>query len=213
MSHAAPHPTAALPSLPRTLAAAVALCALGAVVVQYTVVQAGRPDPEGLLARAWSMARYFTILTNLLTGAVFAAIALGRRPSAAVVAGVVLSISMVGIVYHALLAPPDPLPGWEFWTDLGYHTLAPLGAFLWWVAWGDKRISARDLPLWLAWPTLYCVYALARGMLDGRFPYFFLDIGRFGAGTVAAYIAGLVAVFAAFGLLLLIVARLTRRPA
>jgi len=193
--------------LARAAAADIALIALAAVLVQFFVVQAARPGFEDLGTRAWHMLRYFTILTNLLAAATFAAIALDRAPTARFVAGVVLSISMVGIVYHTLLVPPEPLPGWEFWTDLGYHTLAPLGAFVWWVIWGDKRLGLRDLPGWLVWPFGYCVWALIRGQFEGIYPYFFFDLARVGPLVVTGYIVGLVIAFALFGVLMLLVAR------
>ena len=198
--------------LPRALAALIALIAFAAVLVQFFVVNAARPEMADLGHRAWSMLRYFTILTNILAGATFAAIALGRAPSARFVASVVLSISMVGIVYHTLLAPETPLPGWEYWTDLGYHTLVPSGSVLWWTLWGDKRVRLADLPWWLSWPLGYCVWALIRGQVEGRYPYFFFDLDRFGAGVVAGYIAGLVVAFALMGLVLLVIARLSGAP-
>lgn len=57
----------------------------------------------------------------------------------------------------------------------------------------------------------YCLYALVRGAFEGRYPYFFLDIGQFGALRVAVNIAGLVAVFALTGLAIWTTARLLPR--
>lgn len=186
----------------RLLAGMIALAAILAVGVQFGVVQAGRPGQEDLAVRAWIMLRYFTILTNLLVAAVMAAVALGRRPPVDLLATASLGIVIVGAVYHALLAPPQPLPGWEWWTDLGYHTVVPLGAALWWLAFGGHGLRLRRLWLWLTWPMSYCVYALARGQADGIYPYFFLDLGRFGAAQVGLNVLGLLAAFALAGALL-----------
>ncbi|MCB1408600.1 MAG: Pr6Pr family membrane protein, partial [Rhodobacteraceae bacterium] len=96
---------------------------------------------------------------------------------------------------------------------LGYHTLVPVGTALWWMIWGGKALRWGQLPYWLLWPLGYCVYALIRGGFEGDYPYFFLDVGRFGAARIAMNIAGLVVVFALMGVLIVLVARLMRRAA
>ena len=68
------------------------------------------------------------------------------------------------------------------------------------------RLARSDLPHWLIWPCLYCLYALTRGQISGRYPYPFLDVAALGWPMVALNIAGLVMVFAMLGLI-----RLARR--
>jgi len=154
------------------------------------------------------MAQYFTILTNLLVAVILGGLALNRIPSAGVVAGTLLSIVMVGVVYHVLLAPEVPLQGARFWTDLGFHTLTPVATLLWWIGFANKALRLSQVPYWLIWPTGYCAYALARGLITGRFAYFFFDIERSGIVFVGGYIAALVAVFAVTGALIVGVAKM-----
>jgi hypothetical protein len=194
----------------RLTAAAIAAIAFASVLGQWAL-NATEPDSAGWPAALWSLLRYFTILTNLLTGLVLARVALGLPCRPGVMAGTTLSILMVGAVYHTLLAPETPLQGAGWWTDFGFHTVVPLGAVLWWLAFAPKTLRARQVPWWLLWPLGYCIYALGRGALDGRYPYFFLDIDRFGTPYVAGYIAGLVATFALVGMALWTVARLMQR--
>ncbi|GAB4273511.1 MAG: hypothetical protein Kow0013_27430 [Pararhodobacter sp.] len=201
--------------LARATAATLAAIAFASVLGQWAL-NTLQPDGSGWGAELWAMLRYFTILTNILTGVVLTRVALGRPPTAGVLAGTLLSIVMVGAVYHALLAPETPLDGLRWWTDFGFHTVVPVGTALWWLTFAPKALRIVQLPYWLLWPLGYCVYALARGALDGRYPYFFLDLDRFGTAYVAGYIAGLVAAFALVGLILWLIARLlsgTRGPA
>lgn len=118
---------------------------------------------------------------------------------------------MVGGIYHALLA--TPMRGVEWWTDLGYRTLAPVLTGLWWLAFGGHGLRLRRLWVWLLWPFGYCLYALGRGLADGIYPYFFVDVGRFGWAQVGLNIAGLVLVFALAGLVLWGIARALGRTA
>lgn len=89
--------------LPRILAAAVALAALTALAVQYRVAEGAATRPEGTSVWWW-LAGYFTILTNLGVALLMGAVAVGHQTSARMQGGLVLSIVMVGVVYHALLA-------------------------------------------------------------------------------------------------------------
>jgi len=201
------------PAASRALAGALALVALAAVGTQFAVVLPTRADLSEPLARVWYMARYFTILTNLLIAGLFLAVALGRRPGPDAMASGVVAIVMVGLVYHLLLAPAEPHRGLQWWTDFGYHTLTPVGCVLWWLAWGGNGLRLRRLPLWLAWPLGYCLYAMARGAVEGRYPYFFLNLDRLGAAGVAGWIATLMAAFAVAGTSVWLIARLSGRDA
>lgn len=194
----------------RNLAALVALAALCGLVLQFLVSGAteGLADP---LLRLWALGRFFTILTNALVFVSFALFASGRNPGDSWMAGVVLSIGMVGLVFHLLLAPEVPLTGLTFWADLWLHTLTPLIAVLWWLGWGGRALTLADVPRWLIWPAGYCLYALLRGQIDGIYPYFFLDVGRFGAARIALNILGLCLGFALAGLVLLGIARALAR--
>lgn len=198
--------------LSRLIAGLIALVALAAVGGQLVLNEA-KPHHAGYVAAAWSMAQYFTILTNLLVAYVFGGVALNREQSSGVLAGTLLSIVMVGVVFHVLLAPEIPHQGGEFWTDLGFHLITPIATAVWWLGFARKDIRLGQVPFWLLWPLGYCVYALVRGTLTGSYPYFFFDVDRFGATFVAAYILALVAAFGVAGLGIWLVARLMHRSA
>lgn len=195
----------------RGLAALIALVALVALVAQLTLTG---PDPAGrtdTLARIWVLLRFFTILSNLFLGGVMLAVAAGARPGPDLLATVTLAILMVGGVYHTLLA--QDLGGLAWWADHGLHTATPLLAAGWWLAFGGHGLRLSRLWVWLVWPTAYCLYALGRGQLDGVYPYFFVDVGRFGWAQVGLNIAGLVTAFALAGVVLWASARALGRTA
>lgn len=182
----------------RTTALILGALALAALVAEFHRL-GSRPMLDDWGARLWSMARYFTILTNALVAVVMLAQAAGRRVGPDLVTTAVLNIALVGVVYQTLLRPPTPLQGLHYWTDLGLHAVVPVGAVLWWLGFGPRGLTNARIPRWLVWPLAYCLYALWRGAMDGRYPYFFVDVGRFGWAQVGLNIAGLVLVFAAAG--------------
>lgn len=196
--------------LSRALAAIAALTALAASALQLPLAAAAPGRPPGTPAWWW-LAGYFTILTNLGVAGLMGVTALGARLSARVQGGLVLSILMVGLVYHALLARLWAPEGLAWWTDQALHTATPLLTLFWWLGFGDRRVSLRDLPAWLAWPALYAVYALTRGALTGFWPYPFLDAETLGWAQVALNVAGMVLAFAALGLALIALARASVR--
>jgi hypothetical protein len=201
-------------SLKRRLAARmaliIALIALGAILGQFAL-NGSKPGLGPWLPRAWDLAQYFTILTNALTAYMLLRAVRGPAPGPDLTATVVLNISMVGLVYQILLAPAVPLQGANWWTDLGLHTVVPLATLLWWLAFGNKGQRLARIPIWLIWPGSYCLYALVRGHFTGRYPYFFLDVARFGPVQIALNIAGLVVTFAIGAALLWLIARPLRR--
>ena len=84
----------------RMAAAIVALVALAGLVVQF----AATLDQTGSVAGTlWTLLRYFTVLTNLLVALAFGWVAIGGRPHPRRLAGVMLAILLVGIVYGLLL--------------------------------------------------------------------------------------------------------------
>jgi hypothetical protein len=182
------------------------------IALQFAL-NGAKPGLEPWGARAWDLMRYFTILTCTLVALVMLAESLGRKVGRNLHATMVNSIVMVGVIYQVLLAPEEPLTGIDWWPDFGFHIAIPVLTALWWGIWGPKPLALGALPLWLLWPFSYCGYILLRGAVEGRYPYFFIDVAQFGAVQVAINIAGLVLVFALSGLGLWVVARLLPRSA
>jgi hypothetical protein len=153
------------------------------------------------------MAGYFTILTNLGVAAVMLAEVAGRRTSARLAGGLTLAILMVALIYHLLLAGLWRPTGLAWWADQGLHTAVPALVLIWWLGQAPKRVGLRDLPLWLAWPSIYLAYALVRGLATGFWPYPFLDVGALGWARVAGIVAIITLAFAALALVMLLLAR------
>jgi hypothetical protein len=197
-------------TLARFFAAFLAL--LAAIGVGWQFQLNGTIDqPLPPLARAWDMLRYFTIITNLLVVVVLGRIAIGAPARTNAVATVTLSIIMVGVVYRLLLAPAEPKPAPDFYPDFLMHVAVPVLVPLWWLAFGPHDLRLRGLWVWLSLPMAYLAYAMLRGGVTGKYPYFFLDFSKTPAQVVLVYCAGLVAAFAAAGALLYLVSRLRER--
>ncbi len=125
--------------------------------------------------------------------------------------GLLLSSLAVAGVYHALLAATVHYEGLAVWTDLGFHTVVPLGFALMWLTEPKRVLPLAAVLPWLAMPLVYCLYALLRGALDGRYPYFFLNVPRLGVGGVALWIAALTLAFGLGALAIRAVAGLQAR--
>ena len=171
------------------------------------------PDPMAfwpLEQKLWFLAGFFTILTNLGVAGLMFGVARGWRMPGLVAAAMVVSIVMVGVVYHLLLARLWNPVGAAWWADQGLHSVVPVAVCIWWWGFADKRVGWRDLPLWLIWPAVYCGYALVRGYLTGFWPYPFLDGDALGMARLGVNFLGLLAGFAALGAGVVGVARLGR---
>ncbi|SLN21495.1 hypothetical protein ROJ8625_00813 [Roseivivax jejudonensis] len=177
----------------RFAALAIAFVALVTLIVHVRLGLAARPDWP-LWRELWRTGRFFTVLTVALVAVHFLWVGLSGRASAALAGGVTLWIGIVGAVYHALLW--RPLEGLRLYVDHSMHSLLPVLVAAWWLACAPKgALRPAHAAWWLGWPGLYVAYVLARGMTDGRYPYFFVDPGRIGWLMVGVWVLALGAVF------------------
>jgi hypothetical protein len=197
-----------LTALERIVAFGIAALAMIGLGWQFHINGATVPEWG---PRAWLMAFYFTNITNLLVAVHMLSVASGRKTAPDFTTSITLSIIMVGIIYRLLLAPEVPKPAPEWYPDFFVHVAVPILTTIWWIIWAPKGLRIRDLPTWLVLPLAYCAYALIRGSMQGSYPYFFFDIGKFGLGAVSGNCIGLVFVFGVCGVALWIIARLIRR--
>ena len=116
-----------------------------------------------LVGRLWAMAGDYGVLTNLgVAGLMFAA-AKGWRMSGAVAAAMLVAMGLVaGLNAVRLLGGAEMAAGWA---DHALRLGVPLAVGLWWWWFADKTVKGRDLPQLIAWPAIYCLYALLRGAL------------------------------------------------
>ena len=166
---------------------------------------------EGLFEAAWGLLRWFTITTNLLVGLVFARLAWTGREGVGPVmqGGVMLAIVLVGVVFNLLLPALSHQTLLDVLSDRMHHAVAPIVVPLWWVIFtphGRLRWSATLT--WTAYPLAYMAYSFARAAFTvpgtgkaSRYPYFFMDLDRFGPGPVALYLLAISAGFVVAGLL------------
>jgi len=196
----------------RRLALVIALLALVSIGAQFLHLNTTRAEPP--LATAWEMARYFTVLTNLLLAISLTMIARPMRDGvpSAWLAALTLSMVMVSAVYHLLLSDLVTFTGLGWWADHGLHTAGPVASALWWLIHGPKRqLSFADLPLFVLWPSVYAAYVLARGARDGVYPYPFVDLATVAPITVATNLAGLLIVFLLGGVVMIGIGRFADR--
>ncbi len=195
----------------RIAALVVALSAWFGLAVQFDATLAAHGS---ILGSLWILARYFTILVNLVAGIVFtAAVQRHRWPSAALLGGIALNAALVAIVYRVLIAGTLVQTSQERLADLFLHGVTPGLVLLVWFLCGPRGgLGPRDVLLWAAMPLLYFAYALLRGAGDGIYPYPFMDVPRIGWGATLLNAVLIAAGFlaAGFGLLRLDRGRRTR---
>ncbi|MBV7407896.1 Pr6Pr family membrane protein [Maritimibacter sp. DP1N21-5] len=190
----------------RFASALIALVALAALVAQFIVSSRLTGHVPTTI---WVILGYFTVLTNLLVLATYAMQAVKNQLSnPAWLGGLTLWITIVGVVYHTLLAQLWSPEGLALWADQGLHTATPVLSVLFWFVFASRVplpwITAAQ---WLVWPLAYTIYALLRGMLTGWYPYPFLDLAVLTPAQVAANSVGLTIAFFLGGLALVAITR------
>ncbi len=189
----------------------VALFAGGAVVTQASLnVATALGKGESAALAIASLFGYFTIWSNTLVAAIAARYALrgaagGLLTRPATMAAAAVYIVVVGAIYNTLLARYNPVAGLRLAVDTVLHSVVPLAYALWWLVL-VPRVQLAWRALWpaLAFPFAYCLVAMTRGLMTGKYAYFFIDIGKYGVAQVLANIVGLVLFFA--GLMALVIA-------
>src|SRR4051794_18417329 len=107
----------------RAAAALVALiCWLG-LGVQFHATYANTGD---VLATLWGLARWFTIITNLLVAVTMTRLALGGAVSPFLLGGATIAIILVGVVYMTLLRGLIELSGGAHLADTLLHKVSPV---------------------------------------------------------------------------------------
>jgi hypothetical protein len=191
--------------MPRAAAALVALVCWVGLAVQFS---ASYRDNGDVLETLWALARFFTILTNLAVAIVMTRVAAGGAVPPTVRGGVTLAILLVGGVYGILLKGTVELHGAALTADSLLHKVSPVAMALDWLLFVPHGRLRWNAPAWWAlYPIGYYVYGLARGAIDGRFPYYFMDPGRMGVERVAVYAAVIATGFVMAGLFLVVLDR------
>ncbi|MDQ6856135.1 MAG: Pr6Pr family membrane protein [Candidatus Dormibacteraeota bacterium] len=140
---------------------------------------------------------YFTIDSNLIAVAVLFAGAMTTRSGAGsrrldvVRGGVVVYMSITGIVFTLLLSNTDvdtAIP----WVNTVVHELMPLVILAdWLLVPPTARLSMGQGVFWLSFPLMWIVYTLIRGAIVNHYPYPFLNPANGGYASVSAYCVGI----------------------
>jgi hypothetical protein len=195
----------------RMVAIIGAVAGWAALVLQLVLtLTAMRAAGIGAPQAVWRYLGYFTILANLFAALMLSGAAMGRlRPRREFMAAT--AMMLVGIVYALLLRESWNPQGPQKLADIALHDLQPVLVGVFWLLRPHGRLGPRDAAAALVLPLVYCLYALARGAVEGWYPYPFLDVAQIGAGAVARNCAGIGVAFLAMALLLLGLDRLLGR--
>ncbi|HEX3424200.1 MAG TPA: Pr6Pr family membrane protein [Sphingomicrobium sp.] len=184
----------------RAGAALIAIVCWGGLAVQFSATYGNQNDVAMAL---WTLARFFTILTNLLLAIMMTGIAIGRRTSPFVVGGGTLAILLVGAVYALLLSGLHELRGPALVADILLHKISPVLMALWWLLFAPRGKLKWSAPIWWSlYPLAYFAYALERASLDGKYPYPFMDVGKIGWVQTGLNALGIAMAFILAGLIL-----------
>ncbi len=129
-----------------------------------------------------------------------------------VTAWVATSIVFVGLAYHLLLRNVWNPQGLNLIANDVLHYVTPI-LFLayWWFYFPKGALRWRFPLIWGLYPTVYLIYALARGAIIGSYPYGFIDPSAIGYQRTMINAVGLLIAFFAIGLILTALGRLQRR--
>lgn len=200
----------------RAFSATAALLGWFTLALQLTLtIQLASDHSRSEPAALWQWIGYFTITTNVLVALALSASALGPngetkrffgRPD--VHSMIAMSIVIVSLIYNLLLRQLWHPQGWQLLADVLMHDVMPLLFLLhWWLVIPKASLHWRQVGAWQVYPAAYFLYALARGALNGWYPYPFLDVPTLGYGQVLINAVVILLAFVAVGLALVALAR------
>lgn len=168
---------------------------------------------------------YFSIVASIAAGIVLVAsgvVSLRQLPESTVltIARLTAAVSMivVGVVYHALIGddvvdPRDVGYAWPVLPNLMIHTVAPVLIALDYVVGTPGRALRLRQALWVAvFPLTWLAVSVVRGLVDGWWPYWFIDPnGDGGVAGMLAYVLAIAVFFVVLGFVLIALSRALRR--
>ncbi|MGJ8535682.1 MAG: Pr6Pr family membrane protein [Parasphingopyxis sp.] len=199
----------------RLVAALTAFIAWAGLAIQLGLLMA-QFDAQGLgpAAALWRFFGFFTILTNSAVALVATAMALrpqGRLAGPRSRMVTASAILLVGLVYSLALRHIWNPEGLQLVADHMLHDATPLLFGFTWLLFPHEGLGWRA-GLWAAVPPLaYCLYAFARGAVDGWYAYYFLDPTQMTLGLLAGTMAMLLTGFIAAGMLFVAIDRMLAR--
>lgn len=198
----------------------IAAAALGwfALVLQFAILTSPEFAPYSP-AHVLRFFSFFTILTNTLVALAFTFPAIAPQSAAgrffarpSVRAAIACYIVVVFAIYHWLLAGLWQPQGWQWVADNLLHTVMPALFVIDWLVFVPKgTLSLRHIPRWLLYPLVYVAFVLVQGALNGFYPYPFIDAAKLGLPMALLNAAGVAAIFALLGLIVVAIDRALAR--
>lgn len=189
-------------SIDRTVAGAIALVAIVALVLQGVLILQTPGNTAAILVRYFS---YFTILSNIWVASVCVAVASDRGGMRSPVArgAAALYIAVTAGIYAVLLRGLVSLSGAGVLANELLHVVVPALYLLAWLFLAPHRVLRwGDVLRWLVFPLVYVGWIYLRGAAVHEYPYPFMDLTKVSGAQVATNCTGVAILFAALGLLL-----------
>lgn len=188
-----------------------------AIILQFYLIIINRTAsiPETII-RFFS---FFTILTNILVALCCTFLLLKPASKWAVFfkqpatfTALTVYIAVVGIVYNVILRFLWSPEGMQFLVDELLHSVIPVLFILYWFLFVPKEtLKWNNILPWLIYPFIYCIYSLLRGAISGFYPYPFINVNLLGYSKVILNIGSLIIVFLVLSVLLVGIAKISRR--
>lgn len=147
----------------------------------------------------WRFVGFFTILSNIGVGLIATAIALGGKTGLAGARARLIGLTAiltVAFVYSLMLRSLWNPQGPQKLADAILHDWTPILFAALWGLMPHGELKWSDFKWALAPPAIYLAYSMARGALEGWYPYHFLDPTKQDPLALAIAILGTLAVFA-----------------
>lgn len=203
---------------PRLWRSTFAVVGWAALALQY-LLMVGPAESQAVPGLTVNFFSYFTILTNLAAAVILTAplvwpdSRVGRwAADEGVRAALAMSIAVVGLTYHFLLAQTWAPQGLAWLANGLLHYVMPIGVVLDWLMFTPKgRLRWRDPIRWLGYPLAYVVWTFIHGFVSGWWPYWFLNAPALGWGRTALWSGVMLGLFLAVGLALVALDRALAR--
>jgi hypothetical protein len=152
---------------------------------------------QGVVGRILDYFTYFTIWSNIVVAVVMTMLFLRPARDSFIFRVLrldsVLMIVVTGIIYNVILAGGARLQGLEVVSNAFDHIITPVVTLVVWLVLGPRGwISWRTIGAALIIPIVWLAWALARGAVIGAYPYGFLDVAKYGYGTVFTNVLGVI---------------------
>lgn len=123
-------------------------------------------------------------------------------------AAICVYILIVGIIFYALLVNTWVPRGYEVYTTHAMHAVVPVMFFyLWFTRYRNSDLKYSDILKWLWVPLIYFIYLMIRGQIIHLYPYFFVNVDKYGFGMVMVYAVSILVFFAMIGAVLVTIDR------